>query len=374
MTEKIFDIAIIGGGIIGLSLARALRGEKLRIAVIDAAAEIPSATNASAGMLAPSFEMGGALDEALYAFSAKSLAMWPDFAGALEGETGLPVDYRSDGILGIAYDDAGALQLARDCEALKTRGGDVDMISGDEARTLEPALSQNVTAALHAKKDAQVDPRKALLALRAAVAKKLGQIFDQRVERVEEKSGAYGLHLAGGASLTAEKIVLASGAAPGAQVPGLPLPPVYPVKGEAAAFVMPEGAFRRVIRAPGAYLCPKAGGRLIIGATEVKDRNDYEVDAASIARLAANGARAVPAVADYQEIERWAGMRPATPDRAPILGRDTRGPEGVFLALGHYRSGILLAPASATALAAEIRTGAAADATAAFRPERFTES
>lgn len=371
MTERSFDIAIIGGGVIGLSLARALLREKLNVAVIDAGAEIPAATNAAAGMLAPSFESGAGSD-ALYALAVASLAMWPEFAGALEEETRLSVDYRSDGILGVAFDAAHAKTLKAECSALIERGGDAAYITGDEARRLEPALSGDIIAAIHAKRDAQVDPRKLLNALRVNFEKNEGAIYQGRAKAVATKEDAV-IRLANGGRLTAATIVIASGAAVDAVDMDLPPPPVFPVKGEAVSLEMPERTFRKVIRAPGAYLCPKADSRLVIGATEYEGLKDYEVDASAIAALVANGARAVPAIAGYAEQERWAGLRPATPDGAPILGRDSRGPENLILALGHYRNGVLLAPGSAAALRDLILGRAPVTELKPFRPERFEE-
>lgn len=374
LTKRVFDIAIIGGGIIGLTLARALQKEKADVAVIDAGAHFPAATNAAAGMLAPSFEDSIASEERLYAFGARSLGMWQEFSAALQDEVGFSIDYRADGILGVAFEEAEARRLAVEAEALNARGGAVELLSGDEARQMESALSEKVAIALHAKHDAQVDPRKTLLALRAALAGNIGLYLSHRVECAVRNHSAFSIKLAGGENIEAAHLVIASGAAAGALIDGLPPPPVHPVKGEAAAFTMPEGAFRRVVRAPGAYLCPKSDGRLVLGATERDGCSDYEVDSAAIAAMVARGAAAVPAIAGYSETERWAGIRPGTPDGAPILGHDRRGPEGVFLALGHYRNGILLAPATAAALAAEILGHGPAAEIAAFRPERFAAS
>ncbi len=374
MTRTGFDIAIVGGGIIGLTLARALRKEHADVAVIDAGAQIPPATNAAAGMLAPSFEGAIACEDALYAFGARSLGMWQEFAADLQDESGFSIDYRADGILGVAFEEAQARRLAMEAEALNARGGAVELLSGNEARRLEPALSEKVAVTLHAKHDAQVDPRKTILALRAALAGNVEQLSAHRVECAVRNNSVYSITLDNGDYVEAVRLVIASGAAAGALIKGLPPPPVYPVKGEAAAFAMPEGDFRRVVRAPGAYLCPKMGGRLVLGATERDGCSDYEVDDAAIAAMVANGAAAVPAIAGYREIERWAGLRPATPDGAPILGHDCRGPDGVFLALGHYRNGILLAPASAAALAGEILGHGPAAEIAAFRPERFAQA
>ena len=372
MTTRNFDIAIIGGGIIGLTLARALAKEHADVAVIDAGAKIPPATNAAAGMLAPSFEGMTAADDALYVLCARSLGMWGGFAAELQDEVGLSIDYRADGILGVAFDDNEARRLSDDADALTARGADIEILDGDAARHLEPALAETIAGALYAKNDAQVDPRKTLTALRAAIAGKVEMISSRRVDYAARRNSVFSIGLDNGDHVEAARLVIASGAAAGALIDELPLPPVYPVKGEAVALAMPKNMCRRVVRAPGAYLCPKAGGRLVIGATERDHCDNIEVDHAAVTALIARGGAAMPAIASLVEIERWAGLRPATPDGAPILGYDPRGPDGVFLALGHHRNGILLAPASAAALVDEILGRGRAPQTAAFRPDRFS--
>ncbi len=373
-----FDIAIIGGGIIGMALARLLVIRGAQVAVIDAGAKIPAATNAAAGMLAPSFECGGATAESLQQFSMAGLAAWATFAPTLEEETGQNIDYQSDGILGVFYDDQERASAETARENLCRRGGDVDMLTGDEARQLEPALSNAVIGAIHARRDGQVDPRKALTALTASVATKQGRIFAGRVIRVQKENGGYILETEEGETIAAPKIVLASGvAAKAALIPDLPTPPIFAVKGDAVALGVSENLLRKVVRAPGAYLCPKAGGRLVIGASEAPYCEDLTVDQKAIADLVRYGARAVPTLNGAAVTERWAGLRPATPDGAPLLGRDPDGPGDVFLALGHYRNGVLLAPESAEVLADEIM-GAGTTATreaalTAFRPDRFRQ-
>ncbi len=223
-----------------------------------------------------------------------------------------------------------------------------------------------------------------LIALRVAFRKNAGTFFAERVVQVEGDKADHRLMLSNGEQLVAKAVVVASGAAATQLIAGLPPPPITPVKGEALAVQM--GAvqmaavdsgghkFRHVIRCPAQpalpYLCPKADGRVIIGATEIAGRCDASVDDASIRKLRAGAADVVPAICDWPEIERWSGLRPATPDGA---GRDRRGPEGVFLALGHYRNGILLAPGCAAALAREILGEGASPLThlQPFRPERF---
>lgn len=364
---KGFDIAIVGGGVIGLTLARALLAEGARIAVVDAGEGVPAATHAAAGMLAPSFEYGEApqaLGEALYRFGALSLALWRDYAPALEEETGVFIDYRAAGMLGVAYDERVAAQLREQAMHTTALGGAAEMISGDEARAMEPALSQDVAAALHAPDDAQVDPRRLTAALKASLAKRSAPQVTARLVSIERNGAGHVLIGAGGERFEADKVAIASGAVSRLVPAGL----VYPVKGEATAVAMRDGAVTRVVRAPGAYLCPKAEGRLVIGATEEIGREDICVEPAAIAGLRANAAKAVPALEGAAELERWAGLRPGTPDGAPILGVDG---EGRFLALGHYRNGVLHAPVAAAATAALILGREAPVDLAPFAPDRF---
>jgi len=378
--SKAFDIAIIGGGVIGLALGRELLAAKLRVIIIDAGDDIPAATNAAAGMLAPSFEMGCETSEVLYRFSAASLSLWPEFSREVEDAASLSVDYRDDGILGVALDEPQWQELRTRYGDLEGRGAKVEMLSGDEARGLEPALSSNIAGALFAPFDAQVDPRKLLLALRVAFLKSGGMFSSERVSHIKRAHNIYVLRTTSGAPIEADKIVIASGAAALSKllveiVCDLPPLPVRPVKGEAVALDMGDLQVRHVVRAPGAYICPKAGARMIIGATEIESCESLDVDPSAIAGLIRNGERAVSGIAKMREMERWAGLRPATPDGAPILGRYADGPDDVFLALGHHRNGILLAPASAKALAAEITGNQAGQSPALtlkpFSPDRF---
>lgn len=374
MTATGFDIAIVGGGVIGLSLARALSGEGAQVAVIDAGADIPPATNAAAGMLAPSFEHAGsggegtdALGEALYHLGARGLSLWPAYAAALEEETGVFVDFRGDGALGVAFEESDAKALAAQAERVAALGGAAEMISGDAARALEPGLSDEIIAALHAPNDAQVDPRRLLVALRASLERRAVKVLAGRVAAIEQDGARDALVLAGGERLHAEKIVIASGAVSGLVAPSI----VFPVKGEAVAISISEGELTRVIRAPGAYLCPKAEGRLVIGASVVEGRTDLAVDPSAAERLKVNAALTFPALGGRTELERWAGLRPGTPDSAPILGRDA---QSRYLALGHYRNGVLHAPAATEAMATLILGRAPAFDLAPFSMSRFGEA
>jgi glycine oxidase len=196
-------------------------------------------------------------------------------------------------------------------------------------------------------------------------------LIDGRVSEVIARNGAVeSVSTEGGASFLADAVVVAAGVAVSKIAMPLPAPPIHPVKGEALAVKFANGGPQCVVRAPGAYLCPKTEGRVVIGATSLPHDATREPAPAAIEALRAAARRAIPSVADCPEMERWAGLRPATPDGAPIIGRDARGPENLYFAVGHYRNGVLLAPETAELLAPVVLKGAASRALRSFRPER----
>jgi glycine oxidase len=355
-------ILIAGGGVIGLITAYALARAGAVVTVVDSGA--PAATAAAAGMLAPSFESALQAGAALEAFARESLAMWRSLAPEIEAGAGMSVDLQTNGILSVAFaDEKGAFP-----EDMK--GG--APLSRSEALALEPALSGDIAHAWFAENDGQIDPRALLAALPIAVARRGGRIIrGKRVAALGKAGGAViGVTLADGARVAASAVIVATGAAADALGP-LPPGAIFPVKGEALSLARGEGAPSRVVRTRSAYLCPKADGRVIVGATEIARDRSLTADAERIDALKRGAARAAPAMARAAEIERWAGLRPATADGLPIIGPAPGGPSGLFYALGHYRNGVLLAPATAAALTRLILTGEGAEALAAFGAGRF---
>jgi len=367
------SVVIVGGGVIGLALGWRLAEEGAQVTVIDAGAEAPAATQAAAGMLAPSFEhSGGAVAEPLYDLSLASLKRWPDFAQRLEAATGVSVDFRHDGVMGLAFDNAAAAEFAGLAADIDVRGGNIRILNAERAREREPAISGKVVAALWAPDDAQVDPRLLSIALRRAIKRHGGALVDGRVREVAAKgAGALVTNTEDGAAFLSDAVVIAAGVAVGRIALPAPAPPIHPVKGEALAVRCESGGPACVVRAPGAYLCPKAEGRLVIGATAIPHETSLDPSADAIERLRAAASAAVPGINDCPELERWAGLRPATPDGAPVLGADPRGPSNLFFAVGHYRNGVLLAPETAALLAPLVLSGARQRALAPFRPDRF---
>lgn len=366
------DVIIAGGGVIGMAAAFALTRAGVRVTLIDAGA--PPATRAAAGMLAPSFEgsLHGA-GAALAAFSAQSLERWRTFAPEIEALAGVDIDYRTDGVLSVIFEGGADDAHGFDGEAFDADAQGGAVLSRDDVLALEPSIAPSVIAGRFAAREGQVDPRKALLALERAFAGQGGRLRrGAAVEEIISVGGRVsGVALRGGERLSAPIVVLATGARI-AGLAALALDAAFPVKGEALAIERVAGSPRCVVRTPRAYLCPKSDGRVVIGATEIVRDWTLAPGEAGIALLRRGANTACPALKGAREIERWAGLRPATIDGAPIIGPAPDGPDGLIYALGHYRNGVLLAPATADAVAEIVRTARLPTSLAAFSASRFT--
>ncbi|MGE0180875.1 MAG: NAD(P)/FAD-dependent oxidoreductase [Parvularculaceae bacterium] len=357
------DVIIAGGGVIGLFCGWMLARSGVRALVVDSGG--PAATNAAAGMLAPSFERslhGGG--DALAAFSAQSLQRWKEIAPLLRESGGVDIDFDDSGVLCVAMDDTEAAIFQADADKC-------DPLDRAQVLDLEPALSSSARCGWMARGNGQVDPRRVRLALRRAIGAAGGAVrLGRRVNSIESGK-AHAVVLDNGERLHAEQIVIATGARLGG-LGDLPADATFPIKGEALAVARSGAAPTRVVITGKAYLCPKADGRVVVGATEIAGDRSLNVDERRLRDLRAAAEAAFPALDGAEEIERWAGLRPATKDGAPIIGPAPSSP-GVLYALGHYRNGILLAPATADAIVALVATGRAGSDIAAFSPARFNE-
>ncbi len=366
-------VAVIGGGIIGLSVALELRGRGADVVVYEAGTEVGAGvTVRAAGMLGAAFEWAVEADQrALAALARHAGALWPDFAARVERLGGGGFEFSKEGAIVVARNDAEMAWLETLAAACQARELPVRRLSVADVRREERALTGVVKGALLLPDDRQVDAQLVLQRLGAALSRAgVGLRFGRKVERVV---GGQVFQMPDGERV--DRVVLATGAG---VVPvfvgprGAPLEHglagVAPVKGQMVALAPVEGGPRHVIHARDVYVAPKSRWTLV-GATSERGRADTEVEPAKIAALKARAVELVPSLARAGEVTSWAGVRPGTPDDAPMIGQ-TAIP-GVFAALGHYRNGVLFAPATAEMVAEQVIDGKVSPLAAAFDPLRF---
>ncbi len=336
-------VAIVGGGIIGLSCALELRTQLVEVVVFDRGEPGAEASIAAGGMLAPQSEAhapGPFLDLCL-----RSRTIWPAFAARVAEQSGHPSSYLQSGILLAAFDDNEVHSIDATAAWQKACALRVDVLTGDEARRLEPLLSPRVLSAAWFPDEHQVDPTLFLPALIEACRRSGVQLVHAEVVELVQKSGvAIGVRHAGGLEL-ADQIVLAAGAW-SSRIAGTGLPPdlVEPVRGEVLQ-LQARSAPARILGGPGCYLVPRADGRLVVGATMERVGFDKTVTPGGVEKLLTAVRALAPALAQATLTSCWAGLRPWAPGELPLIGP---GPlKNLVLATGHYRNGILLAPLTA---------------------------
>jgi glycine oxidase len=361
------DVVVVGGGAIGLACGWRLQQGGLDVIVCDPAPG-SQATHASAGMLAPVTEAHYGEDR-LLALNLAGARRWAAFAEELEAASGLPVGYRECGSLVVAFDADDARVLEDLAGYLARLDLDAELLSGSGARAVEPALAPNVRRGLRVIGDHQADNRLLAAALRAVLG---DAVVEQAVERVEVVDGRVtGVTLASGEAVDAGHVVLAAGSWSGLLVDV----PVRPVKGQILRIQGPvdppvlQGNVRGLVRGRSLYLVPRASGRIVVGATVEEQGFDTTVTVEGIHHLLHDAAVLVPGLLDLELAETLAGLRPGSPDNEPIIGRAEV--EGLVVATGHHRNGILLTPVTADAVAGILGVRDEVPEVAGFGPERF---
>ncbi|TQF05784.1 glycine oxidase ThiO [Kitasatospora acidiphila] len=374
------DVLVIGGGIIGLGLAWRTAQRGLSVTVVDPAPG-GGAARVAAGMLAPVTELQYG-EEPLLHLGIASNTRYADFCQELTAATGLDTGYRATGTLAVALDADDKAELSELHAFHQRLGLDSRWLTGREARKLEPMLAPGVRGGLHVADDHQVDGRRLSTALLRAC--ELAGVTLHRAEAVEllvEGDRAHGVRLSTGERVTGGQLVLAAGPR-SHQLPGLPdgvLPAIRPVKGQILRLRIPPayGPFlsrnvRAVVRGGHLYLVPRADGELVIGATVEEQGYDTTVTAGGVYELLRDAHELVPGITELPLVESSAGLRPGSPDNAPLLG-PTALP-GLVAATGHYRNGVLLAPVTADLIAEYLATGTVPALAAPFSPSRFARS
>ncbi|MFJ3211088.1 glycine oxidase ThiO [Streptomyces flaveolus] len=371
------DVLVVGGGIIGLVTAWRSAQRGLATALVDPEPG-GGAAQVAAGMLAAVTELHYG-EQTLLALNLASARRYPEFAAELTDLTGHDLGYRRCGTLAVALDADDRAHL-RELHALQERSGlESEWLSGRECRRLEPMLAPGVRGGLRVDGDHQIDPRRLAGALVAA-CERAGVVFHRvwadRLTVAGDR--ATGVVTADGTVLEAGQVVLAGGSLSGrlAGVPDAVLPPVRPVKGQVLRLTMPRAhgpllsrTVRAVVRGNPLYLVPRESGELVVGATSEELGWDTTVTAGGVYELLRDAHELVPGITELPLTETRSGLRPGSPDNAPLLG--PTGLEGLLLATGHYRNGVLLTPVTGDVMAHVLTTGELPEVGRPFTPRRF---
>jgi glycine oxidase len=366
-----YDAVIVGGGVVGLCCAWRAAQRGARVAVLDRAEPPAGATRVAAGMLAPIGELAFGEPE-LLRMTIAAAERYPDFVAELEAAGGVGTGYTHRGALHIALDRDEAAELRRVHDLQRSLGLGAEWLPPGRCRELEPGLTPSFNGGVHAPGEAAIDPRQMTAALLAALDD-LGvevRFGAEATEALLDGRRIEGVRTAAGDELRASAVVLAGGAWSGAAgwLPEAARPPVRPVKGQILELraLGGEAPCERIVASERVYLVPRPGGRLIAGATTEERGFDTTVTAGGVHELLREAYRLLPEVAEMELVEAMAGLRPGTPDNLPLIGPGAL--DGLILACGHYRNGILLAPITAEAVAALLEGESPPESLAAANP------
>ena len=369
------EIVVIGGGVIGLAIARALvlRGAS-DVCLIERSSLGQEASFAAAGMLAPQAEADSQDD--LFTLASRSRDMYANFAASLREETGTDVELDTTGTLYLALNYHDLVEIEKRHHWQSAAGLVVEKLTPAQARELEPCISNTVVGALRFPLDVQVENRRLLSALTSSVSK-LGVaiLTETAVESIKvEKDRVNGVQTSR-SFISCRTVVVAAGTW-SSWIPLSPKKPetppvkIEPIRGQMISFDARPQLCRHVIYTPRGYVVPRQDGRILAGSTSERAGFAKQVTASGIGAILANAQEITPAMANLPIVDTWAGLRPRASDNLPVLGPcDEIG--GLFYATGHYRNGILLAPVTGELIAKAIVDGILSPLLGPFSPSRF---
>lgn len=358
----------MGGGAVGLAVAWASARRGLRTTVVDPEPG-RGASWAAAGMLAPVTEVHYG-EEDLLRLNLTSHAAYPGFIEQLEHDAGISAGYRRCGTLMVARDNDDNAALNELFGFQQRLGLDVTRLRSSEVRALEPGLSPSTRGGILVEGDHQVDNRALVDVLSAACTRHDVVFVRAEAEGVSLSEGrADGVALASGEKVGAEQVVICAGARSG-ELAGIDLA-VRPVKGQLLHLRSRDGLplLTRNIRGLDVYLVPRSDGRLVVGATVEEQGFDATVTAGAVHDLLRYAYELAPGITEHELVEIAVGHRPGTPDNAPLIGRTSV--EGLHVATGHHRNGILLLAVTSEAIAELLVSGQVPDVVTGFSPTRF---
>lgn len=378
---KGYDTIIVGGGIIGASVAFELVRMRQSVLVLDRQEPGHEASWAAAGTIspAPDRESSG-----ITAFGCESFRLYLAFISAIESATGESAGFHANGAVELFFDSDAEAARDRRCSQIREAGLSAEPISVSEALRREPAINPSARAALGISDEAYLDPR-VLTRVTLSAAERSGAEVRGNVEVISLLSGndrcegvlaanaqtarAGALGVRASEKIEAQNVVIAAGWRSN-EIGGAEMwAPSAPVRGQMVAFGRIPAAPKMILRCEHGYLAPREDGRVVAGSTLEPGMLDKNPTAAGLQKIFAAAAEMAPALADAPILETWAGLRPDSPDHLPIIGATDI--EGLFVATGHYRNGMLLAPATAKYLAEWIANGSVSKFLAPFSPLRF---
>jgi glycine oxidase len=374
------DAVIVGGGVIGTAIAWRAASAGLAVTLIDPDSDADKASMVAAGMLGPVSESVFG-EQNLLSLNLLAVDRFPSFNQELEDATGLVTGLRTEGTLAVAYDSGDLAALQRLTDFRHSIGLKAETLNAKQCRALEPFLAPATRGGVLATGDLSVDNRRYLAALRAAAAKAgvthlTGTVTEVTAEPGGARVSARLNHGAGVSELAARDAVVAAGFATSklAGVPDAIRQAVRPVKGQLLRLRHPEHlppvatrTIRATVQGRDIYIVPRADGEVVVGATQ-EERDDRDATVGAVHDLLRDAVIALPAISELILAEIDVGLRPGSKDNGPIVGRVD---QGLVMATGHFRNGILLSAATADAVAAILAGREPAPAWAPFRPGRL---
>jgi glycine oxidase len=345
-------ITVVGAGVVGCAVAYELASRGAHVELIDARGPGRGATGASAGILAPLIE---GHSPALLRLGTCSLALWDDFVGRIQADSGRIVEYERTGTLQVALDDAQAAELSDLATQLEAAGVPHSVLDGRAAATLEPGLTDRTALGLLVPAHGFVGPVPLVDALVRAATTRGVSMVHARATNIDE--------------IHADAIVIAAGSW-SAEIVNTPSPFVKPIRGQLLSLSMDRRPATRVVWGTECYIVPWTDGTVLVGATVEDIGFDERTTAAGTRGLLNAAVDLMPALERAQFHEARAGLRPKTADELPAIGRSSTMPH-VFYATGHYRNGVLLAPLTAALVADLVLDGRERPELADVRPDRF---
>lgn len=368
---KTYDVIIVGAGIIGGSIAFELAQRKLRVLVVDRQSPGQEASWAAAGMLSPAPDASDAIP--LVPLARASLSIYHEVVAAVESASGMSAGFRPYGAIETFFDADAENKLSAIITQHRKLGLDTELLHIEDAAVLEPHISREIRAAALLRNEAAVDNRAFTLAiLRAAELSGAEFRIDSSVEKLafDETGRCVGV-IASSEKIASKDVVIAAGFASKTIEEIAKYAPTIPMRGQMVALQSDTVDLHRVVRSERGYIVPRGNGRCVTGSTIENAGVQKRVTPKGIGKILSAAIEMVPALKNAAIVETWCGLRPDTPDHLPSLGPTDI--EGLLIATGHFRNGILLAPITAKLIAEWITTGNTSANWEVYSPMRFAK-